>query len=111
MIAPQSNSSEGDSQRRDVCDGVEIFGTISITHPKSLLSHGFKTRIISLAFGAQGVGSLELQALTVNGEAIALWDLLIFGATTVFLAVIPVFVVARALRCLGLAEGTAEFLS
>ena len=51
-----------------------------------------------------------MQAFPVNGKSVVCWNGLIFGASPVPLAVVPVFVVAGANAGLGLAEGAAVFL-
>ena len=58
----------------------------------------------------QGVCSLETEAAAVNGKSVIIWNGLIFRAASVFLAVIPILVAARANTGFGLAERTAEFL-
>ena len=58
----------------------------------------------------QGIDTLKTQAFPVNGKSVVIGNGLAFRAAPVFLAVVPVFVAARANTGLGLAEGTAEFL-
>ena len=52
-----------------------------------------------------------MQAFPVNGKSVVCWNGLIFGASPVPLAVVPVFVVTRANTGLGLTERTAVFLA
>ena len=71
-----------------------------------------KSRVIAFAFGAQRIGALEMRAFPVNGAPVVIWDRLVFCAASVFLAIVPVFVVAVAgtFAVSGLAKGTAKLL-
>lgn len=92
------------SQRIEVCRAG------SIAHPQPFLTCGFEARIVTLALCTQGVCSLETEAATVNGKSVVIGNGFIFRAASVFLAVVPVFVVTRANTGLGLAERAAVFL-
>ena len=90
---------------------IEVRRAGFIAHPQPFLTCGFETRIVTLALCTQGVCSLETEAATVNGKSVIVWNGLIFRAAPVFLAVVPVFVVAGANAGLGLAERAAVFLA
>ena len=92
------------SQRIEVCRAG------AVAHPQPFLSRRLKAGIVTLTLCTQGVCPLETEAAAVNGKSVVCWNGLILGAAPVFLAVVPVFVAARANTGLGLAEGTAEFL-
>ena len=89
---------------------VEVRRAVSVTHPQPFLACGFEAGIVALALRPQGVCPLEAEAAAVNGKPVIVWNGLVLRAAPVFLAVIPVFVVARANAGFGLAEGAAEFL-
>ena len=89
---------------------VEVCRACAVTHPQPFLSRRLKAGIVTLTLCTQGVCSLETEAAAVNGKSVIIWNGLIFRAASVFLAVVPVFVAARANTGLGLAEGAAEFL-
>ena len=89
---------------------IEVCRTVSVAHPQSFLTCGFKAGIVSFALCAQGIDTLKTQAFPVNGKSIVCWNGLISGAASVLLAVVPVFVVTRANTGFGLAEWAAEFL-
>ena len=79
--------------------------------PKAVPGSFFESGVVAFTFCTQGVGSFEAQTLSVNGAPVIRRNGLIFGAAPVFLPVVPIFVVTRTDGCLGLPEGTAEFLS
>lgn len=89
---------------------VEVRRACAIAHPQPFLTRRLKAGIVTLALCTQGVCPLETEAAAVNGKPVIVWNGLVFRAAPVFLAVIPVFVVARANTGLGLTEGAAEFL-
>ena len=90
---------------------IEICRAGAVAHPQPFLTCGFEAGIVTLALCTQGVCSLETEAATVNGKSVIVWNGLIFRAAPVFLAVVPVFVVAGANAGLGLAERAAVFLA
>ena len=92
------------SQRIEVCRAV------SATHPQPFLTCGFEAGIVALALCTQGVSPFKIETAAVNGKSVVIGNGLVFRAAPVFLAVIPVLVVAGAFAGFGLAEGAAEFL-
>ena len=89
---------------------VEVCRAGAVVHPQPFLTCGFEAGIVTLTLCTQGVCPLETEAAAVNGKSVIIWNGLIFRAASVFLAVIPVLVAARANTGFGLAERTAEFL-
>ena len=89
---------------------IEVCRAGAVAHPQPFLSRRLKAGIVTLTLCTQGVCSLETEAAAVNGKSVIIWNGLIFRAASVFLAVIPVLVAARANTGFGLAERTAEFL-
>ena len=89
---------------------VEISSTAAISNPEPFLTRCLKAGVITLTLCTQGIDTLKMQAFPVNGKSVVCWNGLIFGASPVPLAVVPVFVVTRANTGLGLAERAAEFL-
>ena len=104
------NGGQRNSQGRDMSQRIEVCRAGSIAHPQPFLTRGFEARIVTLALCTQGVCSLETEAATVNGKSVVIGNGFIFRAASVFLAVVPVFVVTRANTGLGLAERAAVFL-
>ena len=105
------NGGQRNRQGGDVGQCVEVCRAGAVAHPQPFLSRRLKAGIVTLALCTQGVCSLETEAAAVNGKPVICWNGLILGAAPVFLAVVPVFVAARANTGLGLAEGAAEFLA
>ena len=89
---------------------IEVRRAGAGAHPQPFLTCGFEAGIVTLALCTQGVCSLETEAATVNGKSVVIGNGFIFRAASVFLAVVPVFVVTRANTGLGLAERAAVFL-
>ena len=104
------NGGQRNSQGRDMGQRIEVRRTCAIAHPQPFLTCGFEAGIVTLTLCTQGVCPLETEAATVNGKSVVIGNGFIFRAAPVFLAVVPVFVAARANTGLGLAEGVAEFL-
>ena len=105
------NGGQRNSQGRDMSQRIEVCRAGSIAHPQPFLTCGFEAGIVTLALCTQGVCSLETEAATVNGKSVVIGNGFIFRAAPVFLAVVPVFVVAGANAGLGLAERAAVFLA
>ena len=104
------NSGQRNRQGGDVGQCVEVCRAVSVTHPQAFLTCGFEAGIVTLALCTQGVCPLETEATAVNGKPVIVWNGLIFRAAPVFLAVIPVFVVAGTFAGFGLTERAAVFL-
>ena len=75
---------------------VEISSTAAISNPEPFLTRCLKAGVITLTLCTQGIDTLKMQAFPVNGKSVVCWNGLIFGASPVPLAVVPVFVVTRA---------------
>ena len=90
---------------------IEVCRAVSATHPQPFLTCGFETGIVTLTLCTQGIDTLKTQAFPVNGKPVIVWNGLVFCAAPVFLAVVPVLVVAGASTGLGLAERAAVFLA
>ena len=90
---------------------VEVRRACAVAHPQPFLTCGFEAGIVTLTLRPQGVSPFKIEAAAVNGKSVIVWNGLIFRAAPVFLAVVPVFVVAGANTGLGLAERAAVFLA
>ena len=104
------NGGQRNSQGRDVDQRIEVCRAVSVTHPQPFLTCGFEAGIVTLTLRPQGISPFERKAAAVNGKPVVIGNGLVFRAASVFLAVVPVFVVTRANTGLGLAERAAEFL-
>ena len=104
------NGGQRNRQGGDVGQRIEICRACAVAHPQPFLSRRLKAGVVSFILCTQGIDTLKTQAFPVNGKSVVCWNGLILGAAPVFLAVVPVFVAARANTGLGLAEGAAEFL-
>ena len=89
---------------------IEVRRACAIAHPQAFLTCGFEAGIVTLTLRPQGVCSLETETAVVNGKPVIVWNGLVFRAAPVFLAVIPVLVVAGANTSLRLVERTTVFL-
>lgn len=104
------DSGQGNSQSGNMGDGVEIGGTGTVADPETFLAGSLETGIVSLTLGAKSIGAFEGKTIPVNGEAVRGRNGFVLGTAPVFLAVVPVLMIAGTLRGFGLTEGTAEFL-
>ena len=105
------NGGQRNSQSRDMSQCVEVCRAGSIAHPQPFLTCGFEAGIVTLTLRPQGISPFERKAAAVNGKSVVIGNGFIFRAAPVFLAVVPVFVVAGANTGLGLAERAAVFLA
>ena len=105
------NSGQRNRQGGDVGQRIEICRACAVAHPQPFLSRRLKAGVVSFTLCTQGIDTLKTQAFPVNGKSVVCWNGLILGAAPVFLAVVPVFVVAGANAGLGLAERAAVFLA
>ena len=105
------NGGQRNRQGGDVGQCIEFCRACAVAHPQPFLSRRLKAGIVTLTLCTQGVCSLETEAAAVNGKSVVIGNGFIFRAAPVFLAVVPVFVVAGANTGLGLAERAAVFLA
>ena len=105
------DSGQSNGQSGDMGQGIEIGRAGAAAHPQPLLAGGLEAGIVSLALGTQGIGSLEIEAVAVNGKPVVQGGGSVFGTAPVLPAIVPVFVVTGTSAVLGLPEGTAEFLA
>lgn len=90
---------------------VEIFGAVAVVDPQAFLPGAFESGIIPFALRAESIDALKAQTITVNGEAVVVGDGFVPGTASVFLTVVPVFMLTGTLACFGLAERAAIFLT
>lgn len=105
------NGGQRNRQSGDMSQCVEVRRACAVAHPQPFLTCGFEAGIVTLTLRPQGVSPFKIEAAAVNGKSVIVWNGLIFRAAPVFLAVVPVFVVAGANTGLGLAERAAVFLA
>ena len=105
------NGGQRNCQGRGMSQRVEVRRACAVTHPQPFLTCGFEAGIIPLTLRPQGVSPFKIETTAVNGKPVIVWNGLVFRAAPVFLAVVPVFVVAGANTGLGLAERAAVFLA
>ena len=105
------NGGQRNSQGRDMSQRIEVCRAGSIAHPQPFLTCGFEAGIVTLTLRPQGVSPFKIEAAAVNGKPVIVWNGLIFRAASVFLPIVPVFVVAGASTGLGLTERAAVFLA
>lgn len=100
-----------DRESRNVSNRVQIGGAVEVANPKTFLAGTLKAGIVTLALGSESVDTLEAETVAVNGKTVVVGNVLVLCTATVFLAVVPIFVVTGALTGFRLAEGTAVFLT
>ena len=105
------NGGQRNSQGRDMSQRIEVCRACTTAHPQPFLTRGFEAGIVTLTLRPQGVSPFERKAAAVNGKPVVIGNGLVFRAAPVFLAVVPVFVVAGANTGLGLTERAAVFLA
>lgn len=106
------NGGRCDSKQRDVRNRAQILSGSKAARPKTLLTGRLKTGVVSLAFCAQRIRRFESEAVSVNGEAIIVGYVQIFGAAAVFLSIMVSRMIAGTCGIVfGLAEWTAKLLA
>lgn len=98
-------------QSGDMGQRIQVGSTAAVANPKAFLTGSLKAGVVSFTFSTQGISALELRTISVNGKAVVVGNGFVFGAAQVFLAIVPVFVVAGAGARFGLPEGAAKFLA
>ena len=111
MTGSAADSGKSHSQGRDVSQRIQVGGAVSITNPETLLSGSLKTGVVAFAFGTQSISSLEAGAFPVNGKSVSIRNSFVFCASSVLLAVVPIFMVAGTGAVFGLAKRTAKLLA
>ena len=104
------NGGQRNRQGGDMSQCIEVRRAGAVAHPQPFLTCGFETGIVSFALCTQGIDTLKTQAFPVNGKSVIVWNGLVFRAAPVFLAVVPVLVVAGTFAGFGLTERAAVFL-
>ena len=54
-IAASDDGGQGDGEKRDVGDGIEVFGGISVSNPETLLSRTLEAGVVAFALSPQGI--------------------------------------------------------
>ena len=104
------NGGQRNRQGGDVGQCIEVCRACAVAHPQPFLSRRLKAGIVTLTLCTQGVCSLETEAAAVNGKSVVIGNGFIFRAAPVFLAIVPVLVVAGTFAGFGLTERAAVFL-
>lgn len=104
------NSGQRNRQGGDVGQRVEVRRACAAAHPQPFLTCGFEAGIVALALCTQGVSPFKIETAAVNGKSVVIGNGLVFRAAPVFLAVVPVLVVAGTFAGFGLTERAAVFL-
>ena len=104
------NGGQRNCQGRGMSQRVEVRRACAAAHPQPFLTCGFEAGIVTFTLCTQGVCPLETEAAAVNGKPVVIGNGLVFCAAPVFLAVIPVLVVAGTFAGFGLTERAAVFL-
>ena len=105
------NGGQRNSQGRDVDQRIGVCHAVSVMHPQAFLTCGFEAGIVTLTLRPQGVSPFKVETAAVNGKSVVIGNGLVFCAAPVFLAVVPVLVVAGTRARFGLTEGAAVFLA
>ena len=66
------DSGQSNGQSGDMGQGIEIGRAGAAAHPQPLLAGGLEAGSVSLALGTQGIGSLKIEAVAVNGKPVVL---------------------------------------
>ena len=77
-------------------NAVEVLCCVHAVNPETFLAGILETGIITLDFSPHGINLFECDAFSVDGKSVVVRQGHIFGAATVFLAVVPIFVIAWA---------------
>ena len=92
---------------------VKVLSGSKIAHPEALLAGSLETGIVRLTLGTQRIDGFERDRSAVNGKAVVVRNGDVFGAATVFLAVVPAFVITGTdgIGRMGTLKGTAKLLT
>ena len=104
------NGGQRNCQGRGMSQRVEVRRACAAAHPQPFLTCGFEAGIVALALCTQGVSPFKIETAAVNGKSVVIGNGLVFRAAPVFLAVVPVLVVAGTFAGFGLTERAAVFL-
>ena len=69
------DSGQSNGQSGDMGQGIEIGRAGAAAYPQPLLAGGLEAGIVSLALGTQGIGSLEIEAVSDRWKTYSLWGL------------------------------------
>ena len=111
MTGTVQDSGKSHRQSRDVSQGVQIGGAVGVTDPEAFLAGSLKAGVVTFTFRAQGISAIEAGGSPVNGKSVSIRNGTVFGASSVFPAVVPVFMVTGTTTGFGLAERAAKFLA
>ena len=74
-VRARQDGGQGNSQSGDMGQRIEISRAGAVAHPQPLLTGSLEAGIVSLALGTQGIGSLEIEAVSDRWKTYSLWGL------------------------------------
>ena len=75
---------------------IKIFYRIAITNKNSFTACLLKSWIVSFSFGSESINGFKGYWASVNRKPVIIGNSYVFSATAIFLAIIPTFVITRA---------------
>ena len=94
VTASAHNGGKGHGKGGDMCYSIEILGAFSVSDPKPFLPCSIKAGIIAFALRFERIDAFKTQALPVNEASVIIRNCLIFCASAIPFAVVPVLVIA-----------------
>ena len=94
-------SSQRNCQQRDVCNGIEVFGGVSVSDPQSFLRGSLEAGVVPLAFRSQSIDRLKRNGITLDRKSVVIWDRHIFRAACGFRPFMETIMSARTVVNMG----------
>ena len=104
------DSSKSNSKQSNMSNKIQILNGVKTMYSHTLLSCLLETCIVTFDFCSQCVNFLKRNTVTVNGKFVIIGKSNIFGASSIFLAIIPAFVIAQTAFVFRLFQWAAVFL-
>ena len=104
------DSSKSNSKQSNMSNRIQILNDVKTVYPHTLLPCLLETCIVTFDFCSQCVNFLKRNTVTVNGKFVIIGKSNIFGASSIFLAIIPAFVIAWTTFVFRLFQWAAVFL-
>ena len=90
----RNGSSDCNGEQGNMCNAVEILCCLHAVHPEPFLTGILETGIITLDFSPHGINLFECDTFSVDGKSVVVRQGHIFRTAAVFLAVVPILVIA-----------------
>ena len=90
---------------------IKIFNRIAAADENSFAACLLKARIVSFGFCSESINGFKGYRASINGKPVIIRNSYVFSAATIFLTVIPAFMIAWAAAAFRAFKRTAVFLT